>query len=90
MTFTDGTIRKVLKLLLKYKLSPEGTIVTGELTDTAYFYGRFRIIDCNISHAEHTLYPIHSFDNDKLCFDKSRNDTISRKLSRKLIELVEW
>ena len=32
MTFSDGTIRKVLKLLLKYKLSPEGTIVTGELT----------------------------------------------------------
>ena len=31
MTFSDGTIRKVLKLLLKYKLSPEGTIVTGEL-----------------------------------------------------------
>ena len=31
MTYFDGTIRKVLKPLLKYKLSPEGTIVTGEL-----------------------------------------------------------
>ena len=31
MNFSDGTVRKVLKLLLKYKLSPEGTIVTGEL-----------------------------------------------------------
>ena len=31
MTFSDGTITKVLKLLVKYKLSPEGTIVTGEL-----------------------------------------------------------
>ena len=39
MTFSDGTIRKVLKLLLKYKLSPEGTIVTGELI---YFQLKFQ------------------------------------------------
>ena len=34
MTFSDETIGKVLKLLPKYKLSPEGTIVTGELNSS--------------------------------------------------------
>ena len=35
----------------------------------------FRIIDCVISHEEHQLYAMHSFENDELCFDKSRKDT---------------
>ena len=34
----------------------------------------FRILNCNVAHAEHKLYPIHSFDDDQLCFDKSRKD----------------
>jgi len=31
-----------------------------------------RLINCNVAYAEHSLYPIHSFNNDQLCFDKSR------------------
>ena len=35
----------------------------------------FRIIDCVVSHDEHRVYAMHSFEDDQLCFDKSRNDT---------------
>ena len=34
-----------------------------------------RLINCNVAYAENSLYPIHSFNNDQLCFDKSRKDT---------------
>ena len=37
-----------------------------------YFFEYFRIINCNVAYNENSLYPIHSFNNDQLCFDKSR------------------
>ena len=38
------------------------------------YFDSLRLINCNVAHAEHSIYPIHSFNDDQLCFDKSRKD----------------
>jgi len=53
-------------------------------------HDRFRIIDCVVSHEEHQLYPIHSFENDQLCFDKSREDTSFWRAKSQLFALIRY
>ena len=49
--------------------------MTKNLLTKLFIIYYFRLINCNVSHGEHTIYPIHSFNNDQLCFDKTRKDT---------------
>ena len=66
--------------------------MTKNLLTKLFIIYYFRLINCNVSHGEHTIYPIHSFNNDQLCFDKTRKDTsLPQSQSYKSsICLVKW
>ena len=40
-----------------------------------------RLISCNVKSGSHTVYPIHSFRDDTVCFDTSRKILIKLKNS---------
>ena len=52
----------------------QGRLFKSHSTRKPNYFDFLRLIDCNVAHAEHSIYPIHSFNNDQLCFDKSRKD----------------
>ena len=40
-----------------------------------------RVISCRVNHENHHIYPMHSFKNDELCVDYSRNHSKIRSYS---------
>ena len=62
-----------LQITISMKLL-QGRFLKSHSTRKLNYFDSLRLINCNVAHAEHSIYPIHSFNNDELCFDKSRKD----------------